>query len=193
MKAKLKNGFTLIELMVVIIIIGILISIALPNFVAARDRAKVAQVKANGKVLQTIVETYNVDYAQYPSKMIEITSHESYKVMKNPFTGFEGVADANGKGAWRTNNDGAVGETSVTTGYSDKNVSKGLVIYVGLNSDGEATTRFNAPGNQNASPPETLGYMIYGCDFDGNPIRQYVLSNDELPTQNAKDLFSGHY
>lgn len=182
MKLNPKKGFTLIELMVVIIIIGILVSIALPNFVAARDRAKISQIKSNGKTLQTMVETYNVDYGQYPSKMIEITSHESYKILKNPFTGFEGVADANGKGAWRTNNDGALGETGVTTGYSDKDKSKGLIIYVGLNSQGEATTRFNDPGNQLASPPETLSYMIYGCDGEGDPIRKFVLSALSLPT-----------
>jgi prepilin-type N-terminal cleavage/methylation domain-containing protein len=46
-----QSGFTLVELMVVIIILGILVAIAMPQFAAAQDRARIAALKSNAHVL----------------------------------------------------------------------------------------------------------------------------------------------
>ena len=89
---KNQEGFTLIELMVVIVIIGILVAIALPNFIGATDRAKNANVKSNAHTTQTMLESYGVDYGgKYPTNVAnlktEATNGSYFKVFANPFDG----------------------------------------------------------------------------------------------------------
>jgi prepilin-type N-terminal cleavage/methylation domain-containing protein len=53
-------GFTLVELLVVVVIIGILAAIALPNFISAQVKAKESSVKANMRTAQIAAESYCV-------------------------------------------------------------------------------------------------------------------------------------
>jgi prepilin-type N-terminal cleavage/methylation domain-containing protein len=61
-----KKGFTLIELLIVVAIIGILAAIAIPNFLNAQVRAKVAKTVSELRTLNTCVEEYYVDWNKYP-------------------------------------------------------------------------------------------------------------------------------
>ena len=60
------KGFTLIELLIVVAIISLLAAIALPNFLEAQVRAKVARVRADMRSLHTAIEIYRVDDGNYP-------------------------------------------------------------------------------------------------------------------------------
>lgn len=64
---KQKQGFTLIELLIVVAIIGILAAIAVPNFLNAQVRAKIAAVKADFNSLTTAMESYRLDANAYPT------------------------------------------------------------------------------------------------------------------------------
>jgi len=64
-KHRNQKGFTLIELMIVVAIIGILAAIAIPQFAAYRERAYVASMKADCNSIRTGEEAYYVDNDEY--------------------------------------------------------------------------------------------------------------------------------
>jgi prepilin-type N-terminal cleavage/methylation domain-containing protein len=59
--AKQKNGFTLVELLLVVLIISILAAIAIPRFADSKDKAYVAQMKSDLRNLATYQEQYAGD------------------------------------------------------------------------------------------------------------------------------------
>ncbi len=67
------TAFTLIELLIVVSVVAILSAVALPNFLEAQCRAKVARVRADHRTLATALEAYYADQGAYPSAEINGT------------------------------------------------------------------------------------------------------------------------
>jgi prepilin-type N-terminal cleavage/methylation domain-containing protein len=81
---RLKNkGFTLLELMIVIAIISILAVVMIPNFVNARNAAKLTSCKTILRNISTVVEMYSQDNeGKYPANDFVIT------LTGNPLSGY---------------------------------------------------------------------------------------------------------
>ena len=64
-----RNGFTLVELMVVIVIIGLLATVVMINVLPSQDRAMATKARADIATLGQALEMYRLDNSRYPPSL----------------------------------------------------------------------------------------------------------------------------
>ncbi len=69
---RTQSGFTLIELMIVMAIIGILITLAIPSFVGAVRHAREAALKEDLQTMRTAIDTYTMDKQKGPQSLDDL-------------------------------------------------------------------------------------------------------------------------
>ena len=131
-----RGGFTLIEILIVIGIIGILAAFLIPSFMGVQDKAKEAAVKSVMRSVQYGVESYNMENETYPiAKDITLKNlYDNYlaageymaSLPKNPFTGkLYTEGDLAGKIIYTY--DDATGKYTIT-GYKRSGIGKVLEL-----------------------------------------------------------------
>src|SRR3569623_1336518 len=76
--SRVRRGFTLIELIVVVLILGILAAVALPKFIGQSDTAKLNGTLQSLSVLRTAIDTYRVNGTAYPPAATLATALQPY-------------------------------------------------------------------------------------------------------------------
>ncbi len=124
---RTHEGFTLIELMIVVAILGVLAAIAIPNFIAMQNRAKEGSTKANMHAVQLTAEDYSIQhdgtYADAAGDVVALLPSGGNN-FRNPFSNGLGVGDA-----WEDRSDITAAPIAVSgiTSYAD---SLGLLYNV---------------------------------------------------------------
>lgn len=75
---KIPRGFTIIELLLVVAILGTLLLVALPGFKRMTDRARITQASSDIAMMGTKITDHFVDYGQYPETLEELDKPKLY-------------------------------------------------------------------------------------------------------------------
>lgn len=82
-----EQGFTLLELMIVMIIIGVLAAIAVPSYLASVRKAKEAVLKEDLHTIRSAIDSYTVDKAKAPQSLNDLVEAGYLKAIpKDPIT-----------------------------------------------------------------------------------------------------------
>ncbi len=96
-KRTRKHTFTLVELLVVLLILGVLVGLAVPRYMDAQKNARFRTFTANVREIQSTLEVYRMDKtstgpAEYPDNLSELTSYFTQPPI-NPYTGESMLSD----------------------------------------------------------------------------------------------------
>ena len=85
--SKRNNGFTLIELMIVMAIIGVLAVVAIPSFVGALKQAREAVLKEDLHVMRAAIDSYTMDKQKAPQSLDDLITDGYLKAIpEDPMT-----------------------------------------------------------------------------------------------------------
>lgn len=119
------KGFTLIELLVAMVIVGLLMSIAVPRYFHSVSKAEEASLKADLSVMRESLDKYYADNGQYPDTLDDlVTKKYLRKVPVDPITQSDTTwqllpPDGGRKGAIFDVKSGAQGTSSDGTPYAE--------------------------------------------------------------------------
>ncbi|GMV35831.1 MAG: hypothetical protein AMXMBFR61_03390 [Fimbriimonadales bacterium] len=134
---RIKSGFTLVEVLVVVVVIAILAAVVLPKFVNSGLRGKEAALRAELKLMRNAIEMFHNDTGAWPASLSALTATTA------PATGLDdsGTSKSIVASQWKgpylaTINNDPVSGSAYNYGTTSPNVGKVTSSASGNDSEG---------------------------------------------------------
>lgn len=114
-RKKNEEGFTIAELLIVIVVLGILAAIAIPSFTGLQKRARRAELESNGRAIVLALEMYRIEKGKYPDTVDQIDDLTGS--LQNYLTNVEQILQTVDSGTYVK--DTATGGYTLTLGHED--------------------------------------------------------------------------
>jgi general secretion pathway protein G len=82
-KSSRRKGFTLVELLVVIVVLAVLAAIVLPKFMDSSTRSKESSLKTDLKLMRNAVSLFQADIGKYPNSLADLAETDKAAVKGN--------------------------------------------------------------------------------------------------------------
>ena len=160
-KLREEEGFTLVELIVVVMMIGILSSIAIPQFMTAADKAKQKEATGIVSALVKAATAYQTEYGVLPQDAEELSEYAKFQMCDA-----DEVAD---RGGAACKEEGAQGTESIIKPVPDEakafytTSGNYYVTFTDENEDANGDPMFQVLANPNGRPYRDNGSAVTGC------------------------------
>lgn len=97
---NVKKGFTLVELLIVIIIIAVLAAIAIPKFSNSSTRSRESSLRANLKLVRNAVDLFRADTGAFPASLAALSATASPTAGLNATGGTQSISTSDWRGPY---------------------------------------------------------------------------------------------
>ena len=150
-----ENGFTLVELIVVVMMIGILSSIAIPQFMTAADKAKQKEATGIVAALVKAATAYNTEYGALPENAAELSEYAKFQQC----TALDATIISDGGKACKGQTPGPLADDDVDFFSSSGN----YFVQFERNTDDPNKELFRVIANPNGGAYAANGSAVAGC------------------------------
>jgi general secretion pathway protein G len=95
-RSRRGSGWTLVELMMVVALIGVLSTVALPRYLDYRDRIRVETARKHIVIMSTAIMEYRQEHGEYPESLVAVGMFSMKDPWDRPYAYYN--IEANGKG-----------------------------------------------------------------------------------------------